>query len=94
MPEFGVANRGAFRRVMFMDSRIEILRGVKRQVSIGTGEPAEQAWTSEQHWQAFSFLFMDQGMGSDHQLHDDLLFFVHGVRQPRTPQVSVRFTPP
>ena len=68
-----------------MDSRIEILRGIKSQLATGREDPAEQTWTSEQNWQAFSFLFMEQGQGSDHTMHnDDLLFFVHDVLQPQT----------
>ena len=40
------------------------------------------AWSQEQWWEAFNFLFMDEAGGADNLHHnDDLLFFVHAVPQ-------------
>lgn len=42
------------------------------------------AWSQQQWWEAFNFLFMDEVDGTAHLHHnDDLLFFVHAAPQQR-----------
>ena len=67
-----------------MEARDQVLHGIREALACqDRPDSNEHVWTAEQHWEAFNYLFMDQGLGLEHHKHnDDLLFFVHAARQP------------